>query len=72
MPIIGLFSGYFFHPQYIVTRIADAAEILSITKQPAFLEGKLTIEALSDTEPNDQVRMVLASLMLVLLERGRG
>jgi len=72
LPIIGLFSGYFFHPQYLATRIADGAEILRITKQPALLEGKFTVEALSEIEANDQVRLVLATLMLTLLERGRG
>jgi hypothetical protein len=67
-----LFSGYFFHPKYLVTRIADGAELLRITKQPAFLEGKFTVEALGEIEANDQVRIVLATLMLALLERGRG
>lgn len=72
LPLIGMFSGYLFHPKYLVSRIADSAPQVRIAKQPAFFEGRFTIEALTAIEPGDQLRIVLATVMMVLLERSRG
>ena len=50
IPIIGAFSGYFFHPSYMATR-ADGTPVMRVQKQPAFFEGKFTIEKLADLSP---------------------
>jgi hypothetical protein len=71
IPIIGMFTGYFFHPAYVVIR-QDATAIMRLEKQPAFLEGKYSIEKLAPLSERDEIRMLLSLLMVVLLERSRG
>ena len=71
IPIIGAFSGYFFHPSYMATR-ADGTPVMRVQKQPAFFEGKFTIEKLADLSPQEEVNLIYSFLMLLLLERERG
>lgn len=71
IPLVGMFSGYLFHPAYVV---ADSQErtLMRLVKQPAFFEGKFTIEKHAELEPVAEVRILLSLLMMVLLERSRG
>jgi hypothetical protein len=71
VPIVGMFTGYFFNPSYIVTR-ADGVPVMRLTKQPAFFEGKFTLERLAPLDPMDEARTVLGLIMMLLLERSRG
>lgn len=71
VPIIGMFTGYFFNPKYLVTR-KDGTQVFRITKKPAMLEGKFIIEKLSDADDTEEIRSFLSILMMVLLERMRG
>ena len=72
IPLLGMFTGYFFHPSYLITRIADGQEIVRIKKQPAFWEGRFVLEQLSPIDDGDQLRIMLSTLMMTLLERRRG
>lgn len=71
IPILGLLSGYLFHPRYLLSR-ADGTVVLSLEKQPAFLEGKFKLERRLDLSEADERRALLSLLMMVLLERQRG
>ena len=71
IPIVGMFTGYFLHPTYVVSR-ANGALVLRVTKQPAFLEGKFIIEKHAEMTANDEIRALLGLTMMVLLERDRG
>lgn len=71
IPIIGLASGYFFHPKYLATRTSGEA-VMRITKQPAFFEGKFSIEKLGTLSSREELNLILSYLMLILLERRRG
>jgi len=71
VPIVGMVSGYLFHPSYQVAR-PDGTAVLRLKKQPAFLEGKFTIEQLAPLNGQEEQQALLSLLMLVLLERGRG
>ena len=42
VPIVGVVSGYLFHPSYQVAR-PDGTVVLRLKKQPAFFEGKFVI-----------------------------
>ena len=69
IPIIGMFSGYLFHPTYEV-RDSRGELCYRVRKRPAFLEGVFTI---GDVEPSpDDVLVLLSILMMTLLERQRG
>ncbi|HEY71689.1 MAG: hypothetical protein DRJ03_11200 [Chloroflexi bacterium] len=71
IPIVGLFSGYMFHPAFLVMR-PDETVIMRVQKQPAFFEGKFTIEKQAEFDDTEEKRMILSVLMMLLLERTRG
>ncbi len=71
IPIVGFLTGYFCHPSYIANR-ADGTPAMRVRKQPAFFEGKFTIEKLADLSPQEEVNLIYSFLMLLLLERARG
>ena len=71
LPIIGILSGYLFHPAYTVAG-ADGAPVLRITKQPALFEGKFEIAKVGAADDAAMETLVVGSLMMLLLERQRG
>lgn len=71
VPLVGMFTGYFFNPSYIVSRI-DGTQIARLQKQPAFFEGKFQLSALTQLSDEDENRVLLGALTMTLLERSRG
>jgi uncharacterized protein YxjI len=71
IPILNLLGGYVFHPAYNVLR-PDGTPVLRVKKQPAFLEGRFTIERLAALDQAEEGLALLAILMMALLERRRG
>lgn len=71
LPVIGMFTGYFFNPAYIISRI-DGTPLARLQKQPAFFEGKFQLSALMQLSDDDEVRVLLGALSMTLLERSRG
>lgn len=71
IPIVGLFAGYVFHPAYLISRM-DETVVMRVQKQPAFFEGKFTIEQQAAFTEAEEKRMMLSVLMMLLLERTRG
>lgn len=71
VPVLGMFTGYFFHPAYIVSK-ADGTPVARMQKQPAFFEGKFRLSEIADLPENDEVMVLLSVLTMTLLERGRG
>jgi uncharacterized protein YxjI len=71
LPIIGMFTGYFFNPSYILSRV-DGAPLARLAKQPAFLEGKFQITPQAQLSSQEEVQVLLGFLMMTLLERRRG
>ena len=71
IPVVGMFTGFFCHPKYLATR-TDGTPAMRLTKQPAFFEGKFTIEKLTNLSPREELNLLLSFFMLVMLERSRG
>ncbi len=71
IPVLGILSGYVFHPKYLLTS-TDGRARLRMTKEAAFLEGKYRIDKLVEYDPVDELRALMAFLMMSLLERARG
>jgi hypothetical protein len=71
VPIVGLFSGYLFHPAFLVTRI-DGTPVLRVRKQAAFLEGLYEIQKVGELSQVEEGLGVLGIVMMTLLERRRG
>src|SRR6266545_3564600 len=65
IPILGLFTGYVLHPAYRVARIDTRSAVMRAVKQPAFLEGRFTIEQVTELAPPEQTLAVLAVLMML-------
>ena len=71
IPVLGMFTGYLFHPKYLATR-TTGVPAMRMTKQPAFWEGRFQIEKLGEMTPREELNLLLSYLMLVMLERRRG
>ena len=63
LPVVGMLTGYLFHPAYIVSR-PNGTPMFRVTKRPALFEGKYT-------EAEESVALP-AIVMMLLLERMRG
>ena len=73
VPVLGMFSGYFLNPTYLVTPTGSKDVILKLVKKKSFLESgfKITKESASINE-NDEFLILLSTIMVTLLERTRG
>jgi hypothetical protein len=71
IPVVGMLSGYVFHPEYVVAR-ADGTPLMRLKKEPAFFQGKFSIERLAALNEQEETRILLSLIMMVLLERQRG
>jgi len=71
VPLVGMFTGYFFNPSYIVSRL-DNTPVARLAKQPAFFEGKFQMTKLAEMQPDEETRAMLGLLTMTLLERVRG
>ncbi len=71
LPLVGMFTGYFFNPSYIVSK-ADGTPVARLKKQPAFFEGKFELSQLAPMSDDEEVRVLLSVLTMTLLERSRG
>ncbi len=71
VPLLGMFTGYFFNPSYIVSRL-DNAPVARLQKQPAFFEGVFRLELLGPVSNDEETLLLLSVLTMTLLERSRG
>ena len=71
IPVVGMLTGYLFHPAYLVSRGGGAPGLRAV-KQPAFLEGRYAIERPGQLGEEDETLAVLSLLMMLFLERRRG
>ena len=72
LPIVGVLTGYLFHPAYLLAR-PDGAVLLRMEKQPAFFEGKFLVERRAEfVDQAEETRALLGILMMIMLERSRG
>lgn len=72
IPIVSLFTGYFFHPAYLVSRGEDQPPLLRLVKRPALFEGRFRVEAIAAADGPWVDLAVLSLLMMLLIERARG
>jgi uncharacterized protein YxjI len=72
IPVIGMLSGYLFHPAYRISYVGSGTPLLRVVKQPAFWEGRYAVERIGTGDPEDERLAVLSTVMMLLLERSRG
>ena len=70
-PILNFFTGYLFNPTYIV--FSEPNNIVArLKKKPSFFGRNFEVEKLKEIDQDDQERIVLGLMMMILLERRRG
>lgn len=73
VPILGMFTGYMFHPVYAAHAGGeDGPEAMQAKKMNAFLEGKFGITAGPALKAEDEIPLLMGFFMVLLLERLRG
>lgn len=72
IPVVGMLTGYLFHPAYRVTRENEDGVVVRAEKLPAFLEGRYRVDAESLLAQEDAAVLSMGLIMLLLLERQRG
>jgi uncharacterized protein YxjI len=71
IPVIGMFSGYLFHPSYAVKN-GGGETVARLRKKAALLEGRFELERVGDLTQEQESEILLSCLMMILLERSRG
>lgn len=71
IPILGMFTGYFFNPTYLLTR-PDGTAIARLSKEKSFFGRRFSVDKLAEFETGEENRLLLGLMMMILLERQRG
>lgn len=71
VPVLGALTGYFFNPSYSVLDLNKKA-IVRLKKEPSFFGRKFQISKLSNVDLDDEERIILGLMMMILLERRKG
>ena len=68
---MNIFTGYFFNPSYLVTDL-NGKEIVRMKKQASFFGRNFELTKVGAIDNDDDDRIMLGLMMMVLLERSRG
>ena len=71
IPLVGMLSGYFFNPTYLLKNRKDEV-IVKLKKQPSFWGREFLVEKVGTIDNDDDDRIILGLIMMILLERRRG
>jgi uncharacterized protein YxjI len=71
LPVVGLLTGYFFNPSYIIQR-PDGTAVARLKKEKSFFGRTFSVTKLSEFQTGEEERLVLGLMMMILLERRRG
>lgn len=71
IPVVGMFTGYMFHPAYIVSR-ADNTPVVRLQKQPAFFESQFQVSSQAPLSHGEESLILLGIVTMTLFERARG
>ena len=71
VPVLGALTGYFFNPSYSVLDLNNKS-IVRLKKEASFFGRKFKITKLDDIDADDEERIILGLMMMILLERRKG
>jgi len=71
IPLISIFTGYFFNPSYNLININEQT-VAVLKKEASFFGREFNIEKLSNSINEDTELVLLGLMMMILLERRRG
>jgi len=71
VPILSMFTGYLFNPAYIVIN-GEGKTVVRLKKLPSFFGRKFEVSKVGELDSDDDDRVMLGLMMMILLERRRG
>ncbi|MBA3723336.1 MAG: hypothetical protein H0W89_00385 [Candidatus Levybacteria bacterium] len=73
IPLADIFSNFILNPTYTISKKENEEPVLTMKKKPSFFESNFEITAHEiDITEEQELLLLLSSLMLVQLERNRG
>ena len=73
IPILGILTGYFFNPSYILSRVSDGSQIMRLKKEASFFGRRFRLDMLNDQfDDSEEMRLIMSVLIAMILERRRG
>jgi hypothetical protein len=73
VPILSLFTGYMFHPEYDVKAVPGGEHVVTLVKKPSLFEKTFDIELVSDKLSKEDEELIASGLlMMVLQQKARG
>ena len=72
IPFIGFALQMLINPSYVITRSPDETPVMRLDKRPSIFERRFIFHKLVEMETDDELRCMLSTIMMALLERGRG
>jgi len=77
IPVVGMFTGYMFHPSYTAYRSADLEDqshpVMHLKKENAFFEGVYSIDlADPNMDRDEEISALLSFMLMVQFMRRRG
>jgi uncharacterized protein YxjI len=71
IPVLNIFTGYFFNPTYLLTN-SNEDTIVKLKKQASFFGRNFEVEKIGSIDNDDDDRIMLGLMMMILLERHKG
>lgn len=71
IPVLNFFTGYVFNPSYLITNL-DHKKVARLKKEASFFGRKFEVTKLNDMDQDDEQRIILGFMMMILLERRSG
>lgn len=71
IPILSMFTGYLFNPSYDL-KDANDNHIIQLKKKPSFFGRNFEVDKIGSIDNDDDDRIMLGLMMMILLERRRG
>lgn len=71
IPILSMLTGYLFNPSYHLTN-KNQKEIITLKKLPSFFGRNFEVSKIGELDSDDDDRVMLGLMMMILLERRRG
>ena len=68
--MVGFLALYLLNPSYLIT-MADGTPAMRVVKKPSVFERYFVIEKVNEVDQDDELRALLALIMMVLLEKSR-
>ena len=71
IPFIGIVTNYVFNPSYVLINL-EGQPVIRLKKKPSFLGREFELEQLGSLDADDDDRVLLGLMMMILLEKRRG